>query len=126
MNSFLSGLESSGWLKHIKSILDTSLFIAQNIEAAINVVVHCSDGWDRTAQVCSLSSLLLDPYYRTIKGFQVSATIHYNIIFDSIYCTLTSRCSSRKTGWHAGTSSQSATDTYRVMEKKCRLSLRSC
>lgn len=71
MNSFLSGLESSGWLKHIKSILDTSWFIAQALEDGINVVVHCSDGWDRTAQVCSLASLLLDPYYRTIKGFQV-------------------------------------------------------
>ncbi|KAF2896064.1 hypothetical protein ILUMI_10108 [Ignelater luminosus] len=70
MNSFLSGLESSGWLKHIKSILDTSWFIAQALEDGINVVVHCSDGWDRTAQVCSLASLLLDPYYRTIKGFQ--------------------------------------------------------
>ncbi|KAK5644181.1 hypothetical protein RI129_008026 [Pyrocoelia pectoralis] len=70
MNSFLSGLESSGWLKHIKSILDTSWFIAQALEDNINVVVHCSDGWDRTAQVCSLASLLLDPYYRTIEGFQ--------------------------------------------------------
>ncbi|KAK4887660.1 hypothetical protein RN001_003931 [Aquatica leii] len=70
MNSFLSGLESSGWLKHIKSILDTSWFIAQALEDGINVVVHCSDGWDRTAQVCSLASLLLDPYYRTVNGFQ--------------------------------------------------------
>jgi myotubularin-related protein 6/7/8 len=37
----------------------------------VNVVVHCSDGWDRTAQTCALASLLLDPYYRTIHGFQV-------------------------------------------------------
>lgn len=72
MNSFLSGLESSGWLRHIKSILDTSWFIAQALEEGISVVVHCSDGWDRTAQVCSLASLLLDPYYRTITGFQVN------------------------------------------------------
>ncbi|RZB41055.1 myotubularin-related protein 6 [Asbolus verrucosus] len=50
MNSFLSGLESSGWLRHIKSILDTSWFIAQAVDDGINVVVHCSDGWDRTAQ----------------------------------------------------------------------------
>ncbi|KRT85970.1 hypothetical protein AMK59_1064 [Oryctes borbonicus] len=70
MNSFLSGIESSGWLRHIKSILDTSWFIAQAIEEGISVVVHCSDGWDRTAQVCSLASILLDPYYRTIAGFQ--------------------------------------------------------
>lgn len=35
------------------------------------MVVHCSDGWDRTAQVCSLAALMLDPYYRTIKGFEM-------------------------------------------------------
>jgi len=72
MSSFLGGVESSGWLRHIKSILETSWFITQAVdEKGISVVVHCSDGWDRTAQVCSLASLLLDPYYRTIQGFQV-------------------------------------------------------
>ena len=40
-------------------------------EESVNVVVHCSDGWDRTAQTCSLASIILDPYYRTIHGFQV-------------------------------------------------------
>jgi len=34
-------------------------------------LVHCSDGWDRTGQVCSLTQLILDPYYRTIEGFAV-------------------------------------------------------
>lgn len=70
MNGFLSSLESSGWLKHIRSMLDTSCFIANAVHKGISVVVHCSDGWDRTSQVCSLSSLMLDPFYRTIKGFQ--------------------------------------------------------
>lgn len=71
MSSFLTGLESCGWLKHIKSILETAWFIAQAVSNGITVVVHCSDGWDRTAQVCSLASLLLDPFYRTIQGFQI-------------------------------------------------------
>lgn len=31
------------------------------------VVVHCSDGWDRTTQIVALAELLLDPYYRTIE-----------------------------------------------------------
>ncbi|KAL3266604.1 hypothetical protein HHI36_010768 [Cryptolaemus montrouzieri] len=70
MNSFLSGIESSGWLRHIKSILDTSWFIAQAVDDGVTVLVHCSDGWDRTAQVCSLASLLLDPFYRTLQGYQ--------------------------------------------------------
>ena len=33
-------------------------------------MIHCSDGWDRTAQTCSLSAMMLDPHYRTIQGFQ--------------------------------------------------------
>ncbi|KAM4809002.1 phosphatidylinositol-3-phosphate phosphatase MTMR7 [Rhinophrynus dorsalis] len=72
MGDFLWGLESSGWLKHIKAIIDAGIFIAKAVsEEGTSVLVHCSDGWDRTAQVCSVASLLLDPYYRTIRGFMV-------------------------------------------------------
>ncbi|KAG7233662.1 hypothetical protein INR49_006739 [Caranx melampygus] len=72
MSDYLVGLESSGWLRHIKAIVDAAMFLAKavTVEGA-SVLVHCSDGWDRTAQVCSLGSLLMDPYYRTIKGFMV-------------------------------------------------------
>jgi len=30
------------------------------------VLVHCSDGWDRTSQLICLSQILIEPYYRTI------------------------------------------------------------
>ena len=43
-----------------------------------SVVVHCSDGWDRTSQLTSLSMLLLDSYYRTLTGFMVSSDIRLN------------------------------------------------
>jgi hypothetical protein len=36
-----------------------------------SVLVHCSDGWDRTSQMTSLAMLMLDPHYRTINGFEV-------------------------------------------------------
>uniref|UniRef100_A0A914GS41 Phosphatidylinositol-3-phosphatase n=1 Tax=Globodera rostochiensis TaxID=31243 RepID=A0A914GS41_GLORO len=36
-----------------------------------SVLVHCSDGWDRTAQITSLAMLQLDQFYRTIEGFAV-------------------------------------------------------
>jgi hypothetical protein len=41
------------------------------VEEGYPVLLHCSDGWDRTAQLSSLSLLLLDSYYRTIPGFMV-------------------------------------------------------
>ena len=50
------------------------------MEEKVSVVVHCSDGWDRTAQTCSLASIMLDPYYRTIHGFQV-----HSLFFISVY-----------------------------------------
>ncbi|XP_062864227.1 myotubularin-related protein 7b [Trichomycterus rosablanca] len=72
MGDFLWGLENSGWLKHIKAVLDAGVFIAKAVaEEGVSVLVHCSDGWDRTTQACSVASILLDPYYRTIKGFLV-------------------------------------------------------
>ncbi|XP_056628589.1 myotubularin-related protein 7b isoform X1 [Triplophysa dalaica] len=72
MSEFLWGLENSGWLKHVKAILESGVFIAKAVaEDGVSVLVHCSDGWDRTAQACSVASVLLDPYYRTIKGLMV-------------------------------------------------------
>ncbi|XP_068603874.1 myotubularin-related protein 6 isoform X2 [Brachionichthys hirsutus] len=72
MSDYLVGLESSGWLRHIKAVVDAAIFLTKAVAVeGVSVLVHCSDGWDRTAQVCSLGALLMDPYYRTIKGFMV-------------------------------------------------------
>ncbi|XP_071515135.1 phosphatidylinositol-3,5-bisphosphate 3-phosphatase MTMR6 isoform X2 [Panulirus ornatus] len=71
MSGFISGVESSGWLKHVRSVLGTAVFITNSVVDGISVLVHCSDGWDRTAQTCALAQLLLDPYYRTTQGFQI-------------------------------------------------------
>uniref|UniRef100_A0A4W5LRL6 Myotubularin related protein 8 n=1 Tax=Hucho hucho TaxID=62062 RepID=A0A4W5LRL6_9TELE len=72
MSDYLTGLENSGWLRHIKAVMDAGVFLAKAVaEDKVSVLVHCSDGWDRTAQVCSLASILLDPFYRTIKGLMV-------------------------------------------------------
>lgn len=50
--------------------------IADRVESAkASVLVHCSDGWDRTAQLTSLSMIMLDSYYRTLEGFQVCQTL---------------------------------------------------
>jgi len=71
ISAFLAGVDASGWLKHIQAIIKTSHFIARAVALEhISVLVHCSDGWDRTAQTCALSQVMLDPYYRTIQGIQ--------------------------------------------------------
>jgi myotubularin-related protein 6/7/8 len=65
-------LAKSGWLKHVTGLLDGSALIARQVGIQhSHVLIHCSDGWDRTSQLSALSQLLLDPYYRTIDGFIV-------------------------------------------------------
>ncbi|XP_062820128.1 myotubularin isoform X5 [Anolis carolinensis] len=69
---WLSSLESTHWLEHIKLVLTGAIQIADKVSSGkSSVLVHCSDGWDRTAQLTSLSMLMLDSYYRTILGFEV-------------------------------------------------------
>ena len=44
MAAFINGIQSSGWLRHIHAILDTSLLVARSLQEGVNVLVHCSDG----------------------------------------------------------------------------------
>uniref|UniRef100_A0A7N6A4U4 Myotubularin n=1 Tax=Anabas testudineus TaxID=64144 RepID=A0A7N6A4U4_ANATE len=68
---WLSSLESTHWLEHIKLVLSGAIQVADKVSSGNSVVVHCSDGWDRTAQLTSLAMLMLDSHYRTLRGFQV-------------------------------------------------------
>jgi len=71
--NWLSSLEYTGWFGHIYYVLKGAAEIANCIasETPSNAVVHCSDGWDRTSQLVSLAEILLDPYYRSLEGFEV-------------------------------------------------------
>ncbi|KAI0371674.1 phosphatases II [Pilatotrama ljubarskyi] len=65
-------LRRSGWLRHIAAILEGTLLIVRNVHVnSSHVLIHCSDGWDRTAQLSSLAQLCLDPFYRTQRGFEI-------------------------------------------------------
>ncbi|XP_061985326.1 phosphatidylinositol-3-phosphatase myotubularin-1-like isoform X2 [Populus nigra] len=71
MSASVSTLGDSGWLIHVQSVLAGSAWIAARVSLeSASVLVHCSDGWDRTSQLVALANLLLDPYYRTFTGFQ--------------------------------------------------------
>ena len=64
-------LADSKWYNYVFLILSGALEMSQTLVKGISSLVHCSDGWDRTAQLCALTSIILDPYYRTIEGFEI-------------------------------------------------------
>eukprot|EP01047_Picozoa_sp_COSAG01_P005366 COSAG01_NODE_182_length_22838_cov_34.788733_18_plen_1286_part_00 len=49
----------------------SATIIKQMHDEGRTVVVHCSDGWDRTAQLAAFPVLCMDPFYRTLAGFRV-------------------------------------------------------
>lgn len=70
--NWLSALESTRWLQHLSVMLKAATLVCSAVEREGRpVLVHCSDGWDRTPQIVALAKILLDPFYRTIEGFQV-------------------------------------------------------
>ena len=86
--SWLSALESTKWLQHLSLLLKAALLVVNAVDRDHRpVLVHCSDGWDRTPQIVALSKLLLDPYYRTIE-VQKKTLLHsvpsLNLAFVSI------------------------------------------
>jgi hypothetical protein len=63
-------LRNSGWLGHIANMLDGAEMVARVVGlGGSHVLLHCSDGWDRTAQVSALAQIMLDPHVRTLEGF---------------------------------------------------------
>jgi len=70
-NNFWTSLEASGWFQFIYLLLKNANEISKILQNNNSVLIHCSDGWDRTAQLSSLSQMLIDPFYRTINGFAV-------------------------------------------------------
>ncbi|CAK9159614.1 unnamed protein product [Ilex paraguariensis] len=80
MSASVSTLGDTGWLIHVHNVLAGSAWIAARVALeSASVLVHCSDGWDRTTQLVSLASLLLDPYYRTFVGFQTCICDDINV-----------------------------------------------
>lgn len=69
---WLSQLENSQWLHFICLLLKSANGIVYQMSVKnISVLIHCSDGWDRTTQLTSLCQIIMDPFYRTIEGFIV-------------------------------------------------------
>eukprot|EP00795_Rhopilema_esculentum_P011530 gene11530-21751_t len=71
-NKWLSQLEATQWMTHISNVLRGATLVAHYVsDKGVSVLVHCSDGWDRTPQLTSLAQIMLDSHYRTFDGFNV-------------------------------------------------------
>nr|CAH65268.1 hypothetical protein RCJMB04_14c5 [Gallus gallus] len=71
MDRWLSKLEASNWLTHVKEILTAGCLAAQCIDREdASVLVHGTEGTDSTLQITSLAQIILDPDCRTIRGFE--------------------------------------------------------
>lgn len=82
--SWYSLLEGTRWLQNMSGLLHAAITAASAVETdARPVLVHCSDGWDRTPEIVSLAQLLLDPYYRTVEvghTYYLINKINFNLI----------------------------------------------
>ncbi|XP_072884374.1 myotubularin-related protein 9-like isoform X1 [Hemitrygon akajei] len=71
IDRWLSKLEASKWLSHVKTILTTACLAAQCVDREEGcVLIHGSEGRDTVFQLTSLAQVILDPDCRTLVGFQ--------------------------------------------------------
>ncbi|XP_075226762.1 myotubularin-related protein 10-A isoform X2 [Lycorma delicatula] len=68
-NNFLSSVENSGWLHAVSACLTKALEASHSLHKDVTVVLQ-ADGRDLCPLVASLTQIIVDPYYRTIIGFQ--------------------------------------------------------
>ena len=95
---WLHYVQETYWLQHISKLLQGSRRIAELVmlERA-SVLIHCSDGWDRTPQISALAQMMIDPFYRTLRGFEV--------VVEKEWCALGHKFSLRYA--HGGSSDKS-------------------
>ena len=68
----LKDIKECGWLNYIRILLIASKKIVHYVnDLGCSVLVQCEDGWDITPQLTSLAMLQIDPFYRTIEGFEI-------------------------------------------------------
>lgn len=71
-------LVSTSWLQHVHKLLCGAAFVATQVcVEGSSVLVHCSDGWDRTPALLCCALVMMDPHYRTRAGFKAMVELHW-------------------------------------------------
>ena len=61
---------NSGWSEQVMLLLTGTKVIVDAVVEGHSVLVHCSDGWDRTSQLTSLATITLSSSFRTAAGLE--------------------------------------------------------
>ncbi|XP_078044125.1 myotubularin-related protein 10-B isoform X2 [Augochlora pura] len=69
-NNFYSLLENTKWLKHVSYCLQKAVEACEHLHLESSVILQEGAGADICCVISSLVQLLLDPYFRTVNGFQ--------------------------------------------------------
>ena len=64
-----NNMDSGNWYDSIIILIKGAFQISEAIKNDNTVLIHCSDGWDRTTQLSCTSQLILEKRYRTLDGF---------------------------------------------------------
>ncbi|XP_059488042.1 myotubularin-related protein 9 [Neocloeon triangulifer] len=71
IDKWLSRVENSNWLSHVKDSLNCACLVAQCLDQeGASVLVHGSEGLDSTLLVASLAQIILNPDCRTVRGLE--------------------------------------------------------
>ena len=57
--NWFSSLQDSHWLEYIKLMLEGTIKIIQLMDTGSSILIHCSDGWDRSTQLRLSSKALI-------------------------------------------------------------------
>ncbi|KAI9596517.1 protein-tyrosine phosphatase-like protein [Syncephalis fuscata] len=67
--------DAVSWLQQSSDLLEAAggneSVVSKIVTEDACVLVHCTDGWDRTTQLAALAQIMIDPYFRTLKGLRV-------------------------------------------------------
>ena len=66
---FFTEYESTKWNEFSYMLIKAAIKVALAVKQGHAALIHCSDGWDRASQLTAFSQLIVDPYFRTIKGY---------------------------------------------------------
>ena len=65
------GKDEKKWLKQISLLIQYSKIISDLLYKGKQILIHCNEGYDYTSILSSVVQIILEPYYRTLRGFAV-------------------------------------------------------